>query len=206
MIEIVVGAGLVLAGVLVARALRRARDDEPTKTPSVAPTAPAPPASPPKRLGPRGLRPDDVLLYADTELWLAGMLDLDEEGFVCRMFRTPGSPRADWVAQLDARAEDIALMRETKEVPKGRVPESLPIGGYRLTLERRGHAHVRAEGAQLPRTSDEADYTILSGAGGRTLIVIDFHGADRLALAGERVGREMLELLPGGDAAKMSED
>ena len=150
--------------------------------------------------GPRGLRIGDVLLYADAELWLAAMVELDEEGFVLRLFRTPGGgERAEWVVQLDREARDLALAHETGEVPDGRVPTSLPIGGIRLSLRRRGHATVRHDGEGLPPFTERAEYVELGGPGGRGLLVLDFEGGGRLALSMERLGRELFELLPGGD-------
>ena|GEM_PF-2445071 len=159
--------------------------------------APTKPAS--ENDAPRGLRIDDVVLYADTELWLAGALHLEEDGFVMRVFCTPGSTRATWLVQLDENANDLALCDVTPDVPAGSVPESLPIAGLRLTLRRRGHAHLRTEGADVPRNPSRARYTELIGPGGRTLVVLDFDTGDRLALLGDRIGRELLDLLPGGD-------
>jgi hypothetical protein len=154
----------------------------------------------PKRKGPRGLRVGDVLLYADTELWLAAHIELDEEGFVLRLFQTPGGgERAEWVVQLDEEARDLALARVTDEVPDGRVPAELPIGGFRLSLRRRGHARVRTAGEGLPPLTERAEYVELGGPGGRGLLVLDFEGGDRMTLAMERLGRELFDLLPGGD-------
>ena len=150
--------------------------------------------------GPRGLLVGDVLLYADTELWLAGMIELFEEDLVGRLFLTPGAARTDWLAQLDPRAQDIALLSATDEVPAGAIPESLPIGGRRLSLERRGDATVRIDGEGLPRTGKRGRYRILSDVGGRVLVVVEFEGgAPRLELVGDRISRHMLDLLPGGD-------
>lgn len=164
------------------------------------------------RSGPRGLRVGDVLLYADTELWLAGSFELDEEGLVARVFRAPGNDRAPWVIQLDPDAQKIVLARDCgDEVPGGRVPAELPIGGMRLSLERRGHAKVTVEGeldapdskAGDAKTFDpktvRAEYVRMTGPGGRELLVVDFEGGGRLALAGERTGRELFDFLPGGD-------
>lgn len=191
-VELLVGAGLVLAGAAAARVVLRRREEPDREEPPVEDT-------PPEPTGPRGLRVGDVLLYADTELWLAGMLELDEEGFVARLFPTPGGVRAEWVAQLDEPATDLATLSPTDEVPAGPVPESLPVGGRRLTLERRGDAVVRSEGEHLPRTSAKGRYCMLSDAGGRVLVVLDFEKAPRLALVGDRVARHMIDLLPGGD-------
>lgn len=158
--------------------------------------------SKPHRNGPRGLRVGDVLLYADTELWLAGSFELDEEGLVARVFRAPGNDRAPWVIQLDPDAQKIVLARDCgDEVPGGRVPAELPIGGMRLSLERRGHAKVTVEGElDTPdSTTVRAEYVRMTGPGGRELLVVDFEGGARLALAGERTGRELFDFLPGGD-------
>lgn len=158
--------------------------------------------SKPHRSGPRGLRVGDVLLYADTELWLAGSFELDEEGLVARVFRAPGNDRAPWVIQLDPDAQKIVLARDCgDEVPGGRVPAELPIGGMRLSLERRGHAKVTVEGElDAPdSTTVRAEYVRMTGPGGRELLVVDFEGGARLALAGERTGRELFDFLPGGD-------
>ena len=190
-VEILIGAGIIAAGAAAARVItrRRAANAERARTPE----APEPPR------GPRGLRVGDVLLYADSELWLAGCVELDEEGLVARLFPTPGSPRAEFVVQLDPDARDLVVARACDEVPDGPVPESLPIGGRRLALERRGHAAARSEGEHLPRTTERASYTILSDVGGRVLVVADFVKGRRLALVGDRVSEHMIDLLPGGD-------
>lgn len=191
-VEILMGAGLVLAGAAAARVfLRREANGTGEGARESTPE--------PVREGPRGLRVGDVLLYDDTELWLAGMLELDEEGFVARLFPSPGGLRADWVAQLDEEASDLAALRKTDEVPAGAVPEALPIDGRRLTLERRGHAVVRTDGEHLPRTNAKGSYCLLSDAGGRVLFVLDFEKAPRIALTGDRIERHRVDLLPGGD-------
>jgi hypothetical protein len=165
-----------------------------------------PVAAPATRGEPRGLRVADVVLYADTELWLAGALHLEEDGFVMRVFRTPGTPRASWLVQLDADAGDVALCDPTSDVPAGSVPESLPLAGQRLVLRRRGHARLRGEGTDVPTGVSRARYIELRGAGARTLVVLDFDTGARLALLGDRVGRELLDVLPGGDAPKVNDD
>lgn len=219
-IELAIGAGVLAAGALALRSLRRrqaaralpddadaaggeadeeeARGDRGSKK-GTRKKGGKTKRSRPRESGPRGFKVDDVLLYADTELWLAGCFELDEEGFVCRLFRAPGSTRASWVAQLDPAADQVALLTETGDVPGGAVPESLPIGGLRLRLSKRGHAEVTRRGEQLPPASERAAYAILSGPGGKIALVVDFDD-DRLALAGEKVGRELLDLLPGADA------
>ncbi|MCA9608876.1 MAG: hypothetical protein KC619_24900 [Myxococcales bacterium] len=204
-LELLIGAGIVAAGAAAARVIvrRRAagaedddalRDEKPKakRKREAKRETPAP-------AGPRGLRVGDVLLYADTELWLAGCVSLDEEGFVAKLFPCPGAERAEFVAQLDPDAKELATLRPTDEVPDGPVPESLPIDGRRVQLESRGVAEIRTEGEHLPRTTERASYAILSDVGGRLLVVVDFVKGKRLALVGDRVSRHMVDLLPGGD-------
>lgn len=189
--EIAIGAAIVASVTYAFRTLNSAKRHEREDVKTDARAA--------KSSGPRGLRVGDVLLYADTELWLAGMFELDEEGLVARVFRAPGNSAADWVVQLDAEAEDIAIGRETDEVPDGRVPSELPIRGMRLSLRRRASTTVRHAGDQLPPISEAAEVVLMGGPGGRTLLVVDFKGAGRISLDLERMGRELIELLPGGD-------
>lgn len=218
-VELLIGASLVALGAATARRLAKRRQDaeeerrrlvedrDPKKKKADAPEEPkkekkkrGPRRSRvPRDSGPRGLRVADVILHADTEMWLAGMLELDEEGLVARLFVTPGAARSSWLAQLDPEATDLATLAPTEEVPDGPVPERLPIGGRRLTLERRGHAEVRSEGEHLPRTNARGRWTLLSDATGRVLFVLDFEKAPRLALVGDRLPTHMIDLLPGGD-------
>ncbi|MCA9611543.1 MAG: hypothetical protein H6721_21920 [Sandaracinus sp.] len=165
------------------------------KKPAEKPSAPKRPA----RKGPRGLRCGDVLLYANAELWLAGCFELDEEGLVARVFHAPGNDRAPWVIQLDPDAQKIVLARDVgDEVPGGRVPSELPVGGMRLSLDRRGHADVYVDGEMDPKPK-RAEFVRMTGPGGRELLVVDFEGGERLSLFGERTGRELFDFLPGGD-------
>lgn len=145
-----------------------------------------------------GLHVSDVILYADTELWLAGCIDLDDGADVFRIFATPGAKRASYVAQLDRAGEDLATLSPAAKVPAGRVPDELSLDGARLRLRKRGRASVRGEGESLPPHTAQADYVVLGDPSGRLLVVIDFVAGERLALSGERVPAGMLDVLPGG--------
>ena len=191
-IEIAVGAAAVVVASAVARVVvqrRTAREAEHARRLEAAAAA-----SDPRR----GLEVGDVLLHIGDELWLAGRLELDEEGTPLILFRAPESPRAGWVAQLDGDARELALLVESTEVPEGQVPDRLPLGGRILSLHRRGSARVRAEGEHLPAHAPRARFTILADAGGRLAVVVDFEGAPRLTLVGDRVERALIDVLPGG--------
>lgn len=192
-VELAVGAAAVVLASAVARVVvqrRAAREAERDRRLEAAARA-----SDPRR----GLKVGDVLLHVGDELWLAGRLELDEEGTKVALFRAPGSARAGWIAQLDDEARELALLAESVEVPEGHVPDRLPIGGRLLSLHRRGSARVRGEGEHLPAHAPKARFTILADAGGRLAIVVDFEGAPRLTLVGDRVERALIDVLPGGE-------
>lgn len=196
MIEaLVLGAALVMAGVAAARMVARRREIELEDEEDEAERKATPSA--------RGLRVGDVLLWGTDELWLAGMIELREEGLVARLFPTPGGD-CEWLAHLDDEGKELLALGPTENVPDGVVPESLPFDGRRLKLVRRGHADVRREGEHLPRVTQEADYVLMADSGGRHLVVVDFRDAkgglaSRLALLGDRIPPHQVELLPGGD-------
>lgn len=214
-IEIAIGAGVAVATYLAIR--RRSLDNiEPAQPPNDETGGPegertGPGLTPAGDIDPdggvRGYRIGDVVLYLTTELWLAGVARLDETGPVMALFHAPGAERFTWVAQLKPDASAVALLRETDQVPAGRVPDSLPLGGRRYRLERRGKATIQTYGELPAPTADqtEADFVHLDTSSGHTLIVLDFLSSDtaakreRLALIGERVDPAILELLPGGD-------
>ena len=152
-----------------------------------------------EREGP-GLHVGDVLLYADDELWLAGRVDIDDDGVLVSLFPTPGATRASYVAQLDREGQDVALLHPTDALPAGRVADVIELDGRTLRMRRRGKARLPRHGESLPTLPGSADERIefiyAADAGGRVLIVLETE--TRLALFGEQVPRRMLDLLPGG--------
>lgn len=166
----------------------------PSASPSSLSSSGTEPSSAPRH---PGLNVSDVILYVDTELWLAGCLQLEDGADVLRLFSAPGAKRATHVAQLDRAGDDLATLSPCTDVPAGRVPDELSLGGARLRLRKRGRANVRAEGESLPDYRPQVDYVLLGDPSGRLLLVLDFVGGERLALLGEQVPSGMLDLLPG---------
>lgn len=203
--EILLGASFAAAAAYGLRTLRDmhenrgmdARDEEDAGDD----TPPATTATP-VRNGPRGLKVGDVLLLGNDELWLAGMIELQEEGeFIARVFHAPGAVHP-WVVQLDDEGRELLLGDQDRErkIPVGRVPDELPYQGLRVILRRRGKAQITTRGEHLPPTRPTADFAILRGrASPGAVMVVDFEAGERLGLIGEVVDRAMIELLPGGD-------
>lgn len=191
-LEIAIASTIVMAASAVARVVVQQRAQREAARAKLAADAAAIEAR-------RGLRVGDVLLHIGDELWLAGAIELDEEGTPLVLFRTPGSARATWIAQLDDDARELALLAESSEIPEGTVPDRLPIAGRLLSLRRRGRARVTTRGEHVPALPASARFTILADAGGRTAIVVDFEGTGtRIALVGDRVEPALIDVLPGG--------
>lgn len=187
-VEVLIGACVVAAAGVVGEALRRRR--------RVWRAGASAAASTPRAA--RGLRVGDVLLPPDGELWLAGALHLTEDGLVARLFVAPGDPDR-WLAQLDPDGRELYVLSATSELTAGTVPHVMPFQGVRYTTRRRRRVTVRSEGEHLPSLGSDAAFVELAGPGGKLVIVLD-GAAERLVLVGDRLLREMADLLPGADA------
>ncbi len=159
MIEIALGATLLAASALIVRSVRRRRRAVAARGPK-PPRPTSTPASSPK--GARGLRVGDVLLYGDSELWLAGSIALEEPGTTLRLFPTPGSERGTWVAQSRSRGSRSRPPRPLDRGARGpspRVPShrrDAPVLAQARPRPRRGRGrasarHDRTSGLRHPR-------------------------------------------------------
>jgi hypothetical protein len=187
MIELAIGIGVVAVATIAA-----------VRSRNRLPPPPVMPAPDPLEDGRLGV--GDVLLYLDSELWLAGCVSLHESGPVLRLFPTPEDPRAEFVMELPRPLRRWVVLRRTTAVEPGAVPERLHVDGLPLALERRGLARVYTTGEHLPKTTDRAEFTVHRGPGGQYAVVLDFLGAGRLALAGEELRPELVDRLPGSGA------
>ncbi len=186
-VAMVLGASAVVRSLLIDRARRQAGHQRRLAASKSIPT--------PRRLG-----VGDVLLYGPRELWLAGRIDLDEEGSRIALFRAIGDPEIEWVAQLDRDSTQLVLLRGSVELPEGSLPERLPIQGRLLSLWRRGRARIESSGEHLPPVAERARFTLMHDAGGRIALAIDFEGspgAARLAMLGDRIELAAPDVLPG---------
>jgi hypothetical protein len=188
-IELAVVGGLATAGALAARAWAKRHGQRQA-------------AQSTKEEGPE-LGVGDVLVErtSTSSHWLCGSVTLLEDGQPrLRLFRAEGSPRAEWVLEEPGNDREVWLLAPTDAVTEGRVPDELRVEGRTVSLRRRGQGLVQAHGEGLPSLTESAEYVWLGGAGGATVVVVDFQAGDRLALAGERMSRAHLDRLPGSQA------
>lgn len=150
-----------------------------------------------------GLGIGDVLLYADTEFWLAGGIELKSGRSGLRVFHCPGSSRGEWIIQQGRGTKALVLADSFEDFPAGRVPSEYPVKGLPLKLKDRGEVELRCEGEFPGGTPEKAEFTLLSGTGGKTLLVVsfqgggDYRGAQRIVLLGDPLEEGLFELLGG---------
>lgn len=188
-VEAVVVAAVIAGGGYLARTFwkrKRAASAEATQ------------AAATEREATRGLGLGDVVLYMGDELWLAGALELDEEGFVMKVFRCPGGREATHLVQLDRDAREVMLAKDAgAAVASGALPSEMRLGNASFTMRRRGAARLVSRGERIIGTAATCRYTWFTAPGGKVLIAIDPEGGARLSLIGDQVPREMIEILPG---------
>lgn len=190
MIELALGAALMVAASALARAVMQNRLERELAAKERAEALE-------RAMDPhRGFRVGDVLLHLGESFWLSGAIELDEEGRRFTLFRSPENAEVSWILELDGGRE-VALLSECTEIPEGSVPAQLRLGGRLLSLERRGRALARWQGEHLPKLTPKTMFTLLSEPGGKTALVLDFEKGARLALFGDRKDRALLDLLPG---------
>lgn len=150
-----------------------------------------------------GLGVGDVLLYADTEFWLAGGIELKHGRSGLRVFHCPGSTRGEWLIQQGRGVSALVLAQRFEGFPEGRVPSEYPVKGLSLKLKERGSATVRSDGDFPGGVPEQADYTVLRGSGGKVLLVLDvaesdgYRGPGRIVLLGDPLEEGLFELLGG---------
>ncbi|MCC7541029.1 MAG: hypothetical protein IT379_32725 [Deltaproteobacteria bacterium] len=188
-VEAVVVAAVIAGGGFLARTFWKRR--------GVARDRKSAAGKPEERESVGGLSLGDVVLYLGDELWLAGAVELDEEGFVMKVFKCPGGREATHVVQLDRDAREVMLAREATGVAEGALPSELRTAGSSFTMRRRGSARLHSRGERVLGSATQGRYTWFTAAGGKVLVVIDPDGGTRLSLVGDSVPREMIELLPG---------
>jgi len=173
----VLGSGLV----------RKRRGDRP----SVAPAPPTGPASDELSL-------NDVLLYLDEELWLAGVLELRSEEHTLRFFVCPRGEGRAWVVAPNPAAPPFLLDEGAERtLGAGAVPVELRHSGRIYKRVRVLDATVQCAGTWLPEVQGRVRMSWLEAPGERALCALDFAAGQRIALAGERMAGPLVERLPG---------
>jgi hypothetical protein len=141
----------------------------------------------------------DVASYLDVDYLVEGMLTLDEDGRVTRLYRMTDGSKVRWLA---ARPDDdgAVLLDEAPElVMDAAGADTLTYQGTPYRLTARGHAHViRAGTLGSGRSGDRTRIYEYAGPGNERVIGLAWVGGDRMdVFRGERLSPGVLDLLPG---------
>jgi Domain of unknown function (DUF4178) len=140
------------------------------------------------------LQPGDVVQHLGTDWLVDGVLTFAEDGRGARLYRL-----ADGAAQrflFTAPGDADPLLLAARPLPVDGVPESLLVDGYTYVLKARLAAAVLRAGAGFERRTGERVAAVVYTAGAARVFLL--HWTDRCdCFIGERVGANLLELLPG---------
>ena len=142
------------------------------------------------------LRPGDVVTHLTTDYVIEGVLTLDDDGRVTRLYKMADAGRIRWLG-VRAGVDEPLFLDEVKGLPiDGSAPDQLTWDGSPYRLSARASARVGLSGSIGERATAERvwlyDY---AGVGTRRIVAVGWsdHSA---AFAGEPVSRTLLEILP----------
>lgn len=159
------------------------------------------------------LRLGDIVSHLTTDYVVEGVVSLDDEGRITRLYRLADASQVRWLGVRPGVAEPLFL----SEMPafgvslEASAPEQLSHGGAPYRLTTRASARVNQSGSGLPTTAtatstvttaaavaplERAWLYEYAGIGARRILAIAGRGRTD-AFEGESVPIAMLDILPG---------
>lgn len=141
----------------------------------------------------------DVASYLDIDYLVEGVLTLDEDGRVTRLYRMTDGTKARWLAARPGE-EGPFLLDEAPELVLDAVgADTLTYQGMPHRLTGRGSAHVTRAGALgSGRSGDRMRIYEYAGPGSERVLALAWVGGERMdVFRGERLSPGVVDLLPG---------
>ncbi len=192
--------GLVAGLSFLSYALWRRSRGEELEAGALEGRGPAPQLPPVEERTLETLRPGDVVSHLRTDYVVEGVISLDDEGRVTRLYRVADAGRVRWLAVRPGAGEPL-LLDEVRDLGamsmEVSAPDRLTHDGVPFRLATRASARVRLAGTLgAGRDGDRAWFYDYAGAGGKRLLAVAW--SERTdAFLGESIGPNLLELLPG---------
>lgn len=158
----------------------------------------AAPALPPAERTIHTITNGDVVTYMDTDWLVEGVLTLDEDGRVTRLYKMIDGAKTRWLAARPGEDEPFLLDEAPELVIDPSGPDALTHAGipYRLTA-RAVVQVIRSGSLGATRPGEKARLYEYTGAGSTRLVAVA--GGERVDVyRGERVPATMIDILPGG--------
>ena len=145
------------------------------------------------------LRPGDVVSHLQTDYVVEGVLSLDDDGRITRLYRMADGGRVRWLG-VKPGAEEPLFLDEVTGLEMGvevSAPDQLTHAGAPYRLAARASARVNTSGSVGPNPPGaRAFFYEYAGAGARRLFALASDGRTN-AYEGEPVATGMIEILPG---------
>jgi hypothetical protein len=146
------------------------------------------------------LRPGDVVSHLATDYLVEGVITLDDDGELTRIYRVADGARVRWLAVRPGDGEPL-LLDEVRDLASMSMEVSAPAelrhGGADYRLSARACARVRLVGTLgAGRAGDRAWLYDYAGLGPKRILALAWKERTDTFL-GESVGASMLEILPG---------
>jgi Domain of unknown function (DUF4178) len=148
------------------------------------------------------LQPGDVVSHLGTDYLVEGVLTLNDDGRVTRLYRMADGGRVKWLAARPGDDRPLLLEEPGAIAVEANGPESLLHRGLPYRLAARETAHAAAAGdVGRDRGAPRLNVFEYSGAGDARVLALAW--TDRVeAFAGERIPAHLLEILPGQGLAR----
>jgi uncharacterized protein DUF4178 len=143
------------------------------------------------------MQPGDVVSHLDADYIVEGVLTLNDDGRVTRLYRLVDGSRERWLGARPGDESPLLLAEAADLTVEANGPESITHRGLPFRLAKRESAQCAAAGAVGPeREGGRAQLYEYVGAGAARIVALVWPGRVD-AFAGERVARHVVEILPG---------
>lgn len=161
--------------------------------------AQARPQLPPAERTIQTLQIGDVASYLHVDYLVEGVLTLDEDGRVTRLYRMTDGSKARWLGARPGDDGPLLIDEAPELVLDAAGADTLIFQGMPHRLTARGNAHVtRAGDLGSGRNGDRLRIYEYAGPGSERVLALVWTGGERMdVFRGERLSPNVVDLLPG---------
>ena len=145
------------------------------------------------------LQVSDIVTHLGSDFLVEGVLTLDDDGAVTRMYRMTDGAKVRWLVARPGDGNPLLLEEKAELAVDASGPEAISHGGVPYRLAARASVRVVRSGALASsRTTDRARLYEYASAGEARIIALAWPDTERAdATIGERLSLGSFDILPG---------